>query len=76
MIKKFETSKTYETRSICDHNCIFKMEVIKRTAKTLTIRIQNEIKRVRIYIYENSESVKPLGNYSMAPIMRAEREVA
>ena len=33
----FETGKTYQARSIGDHNCIFTFKVIKRTEKTITI---------------------------------------
>ena len=34
----FEVGKTYFTTSACDSNCIFKVEIVKRTAKTVTFR--------------------------------------
>jgi len=48
------------------------MTVISRTEKTMMIKIYNEIKRVKISIYENKEQCYPLGKYSMAPIMDAD----
>lgn len=34
---KFEIGKTYTTRSVCDHDCVFTIEVIKRTDKTINL---------------------------------------
>lgn len=69
-MKRFETGKTYKTVNMGNFT------VISRTAKTITVLDINDkpITR-RIYIYEGSECVKPLGNYSMAPVLRADREV-
>jgi len=72
---KFITGKTYGTRSIGDHDCIFKGTVMKRTAKTVTINCQHEIaKRCKIHHDEDGdEFIFPFGRYSMAPIFRASR---
>ena len=35
--KKFEVGRTYATRSICNSECMFKITIIKRTEKTVTI---------------------------------------
>jgi len=68
----FEAGKTYQTRSICDSNCIIKVVVASRTAKTLkTVTC----KVLRIGVYQGVEFVKPCGAYSMAPIVRAEKGV-
>ncbi len=64
----FEVGKTYTTRSICDNNCIISVTVAKRTAKRLTT---SEGKILGISIYDGKEQVRPWGNYSMAPIVRA-----
>jgi hypothetical protein len=32
---KFEVGRTYSTRSVCDHNCIFSYTVTRRTDKTV-----------------------------------------
>lgn len=65
---KFETGKTYTTRSACDHDCVIRVTVAKRTAKTVTT---NTGKVLRISEYQGVEQVKPWGTYSMAPIVSA-----
>ena len=64
----FQAGKTYATRSICDHNCIIRVTVTKRTAKTITT---SEGKTLRIGEYDGIEQVKPWGSYSMAPTICA-----
>ena len=69
----FETGKTYYYRFICDSDCIVKCTILKRTAKTITFREDDgETKIRRIYVFGNSENAR-LGNYSMAPVLCAER---
>jgi len=70
-IKTFEAGKTYQTRSICDHDCIISVTIEKRTAKTVTAKVRNEVKTFRVAVYEGAEFIKPWGSYSMAPIIRA-----
>jgi len=72
-IKKFEAGKEYSTRSTCDHNCIFKFKIVRRTAKNVWI-IGSQIKEItrrKIKIFEGEETILPLGSFSMAPILRA-----
>jgi hypothetical protein len=64
----FTLGKTYTTRSICDHDCIIRVTVAKRTAKTITT---DAGKVLRVGEYDGAEFVKPWGSYSMAPIVRA-----
>ncbi|AZO67669.1 hypothetical protein [Mesorhizobium sp. M6A.T.Cr.TU.016.01.1.1] len=64
----FEAGKTYKTRSICDSNCWFSITVASRTAKTIKTE---KGKTLRIGSYDGAEFVKPMGSYSMAPIIRA-----
>lgn len=75
-MKTFEIGKTYSTRSVCDHNCIFSYTVIARTAKTITITDGRETKKCRIIKalseYRKAESIYPLGQYSMCPIISAD----
>ena len=72
---KFETSKTYSAKSICDHNCIWEITVLSRTAKTIKIKKlindDGKPKTLRISMWDGVETVKPLGSYSMAPMIRA-----
>lgn len=75
-MKKFEIGKTYKMRSICDHECVWTYEVIDRTKCTVTLKSDHdEIIKCRINKktseYRNTESVYPLGRYSMCPILSA-----
>lgn len=72
-MNKFETGKTYSTRSICDHNCIFTVQVLGRTAKTIKALVDGRnIKTLRVSEYNGNEQVKPHGSYSMAAIVGAD----
>jgi len=72
-IKKFKVDKEYLTSSVCDHNCIFKFKIVRRTEKSVWITGSQIKKETRkgLYIYNEAENFKPFGSYSMAPIIRA-----
>lgn len=74
-MRKFEIGETYTMTSACDHEAAWTYEIIGRTAQTVTIADGKGTRRCRInkQITEESgrESIFPLGNYSMAPILRA-----
>lgn len=72
-MSKFESGKTYTTRSVCDHNCIFSIQVERRTAKTIMAFVDGakESQRLGITVHNGEEMVWPTGRYSMAPIIRA-----
>ena len=72
-MQAFETGKTYTGRSVCDHDCIIRVTVARRTAKTI---VTDAGKSLRIGTYDGAEFVKPWGSYSMAPIVTAERVAA
>lgn len=81
---KFEVGVVYETRSVCDHNCIFKAKVVSRTDKTVTVMLDNDIKYPRYSKGEKRFKIKQLlgrsesfaiGSYSMAPIFSADKKV-
>jgi len=67
---KFEIGKRYSMKSVCDSDCVWKYNVTSRTAKTITLDHQNTF---RVKEYDGSELITPLGSYSMAPILRADR---
>ena len=77
----FEVGATYETRSLCDHDCIFRITIVSRTANTVTFRDSRrngETRRSKVRTDDRfcqGEYIRP-DNYSMAPIFRAERKVA
>ena len=75
-MKQFEIGKKYSMRSVCDHNCIWEYEVVKRTNSTITIKDEKgNISTCRINkLYsemDNGEVIMPLGKYSMCPMLRA-----
>ena len=76
-MKQFEIGQTYTMRSACMSDCIWSYTVTARTAQTVTITDGKEIKRCRISKpvsqYRGAESIFPLGQYSMAPILSADR---
>lgn len=68
---RFEVGKTYQTRSICDHDCIFAYTILARTEKSVTIKVNGQRVRRGLKMYDGAEYFMPLGSYSMAPIVRA-----
>lgn len=72
---KFEIGRTYSMTSACDHNCEWTYTVTARTAQTITITDGEETKRCRISKkiseWNGQETIFPLGQYSMAPMLRA-----
>ncbi len=80
---KFTVGNVFECRSVCDHNCVWTFLVTKRTPKTITICEMRDGKltgtgpaMARIQVHANVETVFPLGRYSMAPILAADKKVA
>lgn len=77
----FQVGKRYFCRSICDYECIWTFEVIGRTDKSVRIRevIANGTPRTftrKIRAWSGAETCFPLGTYSMAPTLSAERLAA
>ena len=74
---KFQAGATYQTPSICDHNCIFSYTVISRTEKTVTIksRIRGQ-RRCKISVFGGVETIFPEGRYSMCPVIDASKIAA
>jgi hypothetical protein len=74
-MRKFEVGKEYTMRSICDHNCIWSYTVTARTAQTITVTDGKKTLKLRVIKkiseYRNAETVYPLGQYSMAPMLTA-----
>ena len=68
---KFEVGNIYACRSTCDHDCIWYFRVVDRTKSTITILKDDEKKPV-VKRMNGAESVYPLGNYSMAPVLSAD----
>lgn len=76
---RFTPGKTYTVRSIGDYDCIFRFRVEARTDHFVTLRALGEDEsaapiRVKVSPYEGVEKCMPLGRYSMAPCLSADRE--
>lgn len=71
-MNQFKAGQKLSSRSICDADCKFEGEVLKRTAKTVTIntRMHGET-RCKIHKGDEGEFIFPYGRYSMAPVFRA-----
>lgn len=70
----FQVGSTYEARSACDYDCVWTFTVTARTARFITIVDRDrETRRVGVRVWNGVESASPLGTYSMAPVIRAER---
>jgi hypothetical protein len=75
-MKKFEIGKTYFARSACDHNCIWHYTVTARTPKTVTLSGDDGTITRRVKGDSDGEYCLPQGSFSMAPVLRATREVS
>ena len=74
-MREFEVGREYKMRSICNHDCIWSYTVISRTAQTITVTDGKKTLKLRVIKklseYRGAESVYPLGQYSMCPILSA-----
>jgi hypothetical protein len=75
-MKNFEIGKTYNMKWIGDADLVTPIKVVGRTAKTVKLQEGDKTYSCRIKIDNDGEYVKPYGSYSMAPVLRAIREVA
>lgn len=74
-IKTFEVGKTYATRSACDYECVFAFTVLARSAKQITIEDKHgNVSKRGVQLWDDAEMCFPQGRYSMAPVIRADRE--
>lgn len=71
---KFQVGKTYSTRSLCDHECIFSFEIVGRTEKTVTIKSAHRgaVRRKIRVGSDGVERIDPYGRYSMSPVLSAD----
>lgn len=84
-IKEFEVGKTYQMRSACDYDCVWTYKVVARNIKTIyiqQIKSNGEKCKVQYFrviksltVYRKAESIRPLGKFSMAPVLSADNEV-
>lgn len=73
----FQVGNTYSGRFIGDADSVFKVKVLARTAKTITVVGPKGLAQHRVSRdHEGGEQFYPFGKYSMAPVCRAKRLVA
>jgi hypothetical protein len=82
---RFEVGKSYEMRSICDHDCVWFYTILRRTPKTVTTTDNGKEQTFRVRVEEivcvtpvegrvkSIETIMPLGRYSMAPVLSADK---
>jgi hypothetical protein len=69
---KFEIGKTYWTRSAFDHECIYEITVVSRTAQTIKTACGKTLRAKPTRWSPTVEQVKPHGTYSMCAVITAE----
>ena len=74
-MSNFENNTTYSGRFITDSDAVLEVRVIKRTAKTVTYVHPHtgDEQRAKIHTEEGTEFFFPMGHYSMAPVIKADR---
>jgi hypothetical protein len=70
---RFIVGRTYSTRSICDHDCVFAFTILARTAKTITTQIHGKTVRRGLSLWNGVEQFKPYGSYSMCAVVSADK---
>ena len=71
--KLIKAGDTLTARSVCDHNCVFSVEIIARKGNFATVKTSMDgTSRKKIHKdSDGNEFLFALGQYSMAPIFRA-----
>lgn len=74
---KFEVGRIYKNCYIGDSELYVSYLIIRRTEKSVWVRKPNreDVKRCKIYNYDNVESFYPDGRYSMALSIHADRPI-
>lgn len=74
---KFVPGVTYYTRSIGDHNCIWRFTVVRRTASSVWVSGDfhngGAVQRRKVEEYNGAETFSPFGRYSMSPSVYADK---
>lgn len=73
---RFEVGKVYVVGLMADHTHRIPFIVVSRTDKTVTVRDRHgAVIRRRVDVHEGEETIQPMGRYSLAPHMRAGRDI-
>jgi hypothetical protein len=74
--RKFQIGRTYSARSICDYDCIFSFEILRRTEKFVTIKYHDRVVNRKVRVVDGVEHIDPHGRYSMSPVLSADKLAA
>ncbi len=72
IVVQFEVGKSYFCRSICDHDCVWTFTIARRTKSTITTKCGKTLRIIKA-LSTTEETVFPMGNYSMCPVLRASK---
>ena len=77
-MKRFNVGTTYMMRSPCNRESTWEYVVVKRSAKTATLQPVDggDTFRRGITVYEDVETMTPLGRFSMSPTLSADKAVS
>lgn len=74
-MNKFIVGNHYAMFYPCQHSCVWKCTVVKRTDKTILLANDDDrIKRCKIMKDNVGEYCYPIGRFSMCPVLRATEE--
>jgi hypothetical protein len=69
---RFIVGHTYNMRSACNYDCVWSYKIIARTEATITTECGKRLRiNKKMTAFTGSETVYPLGTYSMAPSLEA-----
>jgi hypothetical protein len=71
MANSIKSNTTLTSRSICDYNCIFSLEVISRKGNFATIKYMNQTRRTKVYSDRDGNEYLQPDKHSMSPIFSA-----
>lgn len=76
MTTKFQVGRVYCCRLVTNYDTELRYMVVSRTAKYITVERLDavETKRLGVRVWDGVELCNPWGRYSMAPVLRADRE--
>jgi hypothetical protein len=76
MTATFQAGSRYQLTFIGNADLHVTYEVVKRTAKFVTLTDGTETVRCKVMEYEGEEQCMPEGSYSMCPVLGARRKVS
>jgi hypothetical protein len=79
MTRRFQVGQQYYCRLVTDYDTVLVYWVVSRTERYVTVERADESepepKRLGVRVFEGVELCNPWGRYSMAPVLRADREL-